>query len=496
MANLKSTQLKLVVAILILAMSSNVAYGSEKPNILILIADDLGWNDVGYHGSKIATPNINQIAADGVELDRFYVQPTCSPTRAALMTGKSPISLGVIRPINKNAAIGLPLEEKLLPEYLGEMGYQRFLVGKWHLGNKTQSQLPNARGFEHSYGSLTGGVGYWNKVHGGGYDWHRNGQVAREKGYVTHLLVKEVRSLLKARDKTRPNFMYVAFQAPHLPNEAPKKTIEKYKNLTKERAIHAAMVDELDQAIGQIINAYEDQGILKNTIVFFMSDNGGLVPPSSNPKEHSKTQHLALTLASILGRPAPSFPVPGIEFFISNFLDGASDNSPLAGGKTMAREGGVRVPAAIRFPEKLIVEKYGSPFTVSDVLPTLFEAIGEEGRIPLSLQGKSQWKGLNGGLSEKPDYVVADLIDGFSIYHWPWKLINNEQVELYQIMKDPLEQRNLASTHPNIVTDLRQRLANWQYQPDSGIPWSDVFFDPDTFGGEENRAPWVETIKD
>jgi arylsulfatase A-like enzyme len=162
----------------------------------------------------------------------------------------------------------------------------------------------------------------------------------------------------------------------------------------------------------------------------------------------------------------------------------------------MAREGGVRVPAAIRFPEKLIVEKYGSPFTVSDVLPTLFEAIGEKGRIPLSLQGKSQWKGLNGGLSEKPDYVVADLIDGFSIYHWPWKLINNEQVELYQIMKDPLEQRNLASTHPNIVTDLRQRLANWQYQPDSGIPWSDVFFDPDTFGGEENRAPWVETIKD
>lgn len=494
MATLISSKLIYCVIAVITACSlSLVTHGADRPNVLILMADDLGWNDVGYHGSEISTPNIDQIAQAGIELDRFYTQPSCSPTRAALMTGKSPASLGVIRPISKNSNVSLPLEEKLMPEYLADLGYQSFLVGKWHLGKSTRAELPNARGFEHAYGSLTGGIGYWSKVHGGGYDWHRNGKVLRQQGYATHLLVNEVTTLLENRDKSRPNFMYVAFQAPHLPNEAPAKTISKYDSLQGNRSIHAAMVDELDQAIGKILRKYRELGILENTIILFMSDNGGLVAPSEDPALQSKMQSNALTLESIFGRPIP---VPGLEFLVSAFLDGASDNSPLPGGKTLVREGGVRVPAAIWFAGRLEADRYTAPFTISDVLPTILEGVGAVDSIPNNLRGRSQWQGLLGGVAEAPDYVISGFIDGFSIYHWPWKLINSEKLELFHIINDPLEEHNLAAEHPEIVADLQLRLDNWGYRPDQGIPWLDVIFDPDTFGGEENRAPWVESIKE
>jgi arylsulfatase A-like enzyme len=494
MATLISSKAMYRVITVIAACSlSFVTQGADRPNVLILIADDLGWNDVGYHGSEISTPNIDQIAQAGIELDRFYTQPSCSPTRAALMTGKSPASLGVIRPISKNSNVSLPLEEKLMPEYLADLGYQSFLVGKWHLGKSTRSELPNARGFEHAYGSLTGGIGYWSKVHGGGYDWHRNGKVLRQEGYATHLLVNEVNTLLENRDKSRPNFMYVAFQAPHLPNEAPVKTISKYDSLQGNRSIHAAMVDELDQAIGKILQKYKELGILENTIILFMSDNGGLVAPNKDPALQSKMQSNALTLERIFGRPIP---VPGLEFLVSAFLDGASDNSPLPGGKTLIREGGVRVPAAIWFAGHLEADRYTAPFTVSDVLPTILEGVGAIDSIPNNLRGRSQWQGLLGGVAEAPDYVISGFIDGFSIYHWPWKLINSEKLELFHIINDPLEKHNLATEHTEIVADLQLRLDNWGYRPDQGIPWLDVIFDPDTFGGEENRAPWVESIKE
>ncbi|MGI9323301.1 MAG: arylsulfatase B [Pseudomonadales bacterium] len=467
-----------------------------KPNILLLVADDLGWKDVGYHDSFIETPNIDQIAKEGIELDRFYVQPTCSPTRSALMTGKSPITLGMYRPASKHALHGVPLDEKLLPQYLAALGYQRFMVGKWHLGMHKREQLPNARGFEHFYGSLTGGIGYWNKVHGGGYDLQRNGATVREEGYITHLLVDEVRTLLAQRDKTRPHLMYVAFQAPHLPNEAPPETIDKYagKHDNPNRVVHAAMVDELDQAIGDILSMYKEAGMLANTLVFFMSDNGGLVPPGDDPATHSGIQKLGLVLADWFDRPVPG---AGFRFIVSNVLDGGSDNSPLPGGKAFMKEGGVRVPAAIWWPGKLEGGKIDSPFTVSDVLPTLLEAIGAPEAIPADLNGLSQWAALNGGVSDAPDYVVSDLIEGFSIYRWPYKLIGAEEPRLYDVIADPLELHNLAAAQPKKVQELTKALDNWAYGEDPGLPsFYDIFFDPDTFGGKEDREPWPDQVID
>ncbi|MDB3967144.1 sulfatase-like hydrolase/transferase, partial [Porticoccaceae bacterium] len=180
-----------LVAALIFSFHSS-AYATEDssplPNIVVILADDLGWNDVGYHGSEISTPHIDRLAAEGVELDRFYAQPTCSPTRAALMTGKSPRKLGISRAIAKNQQLGLGLDERIMPQYLNQLGYQSLMVGKWHLGNYTPAYAPPARGFGHFYGFLSGGIGYWDHNHGGGHDWQRNGKTVREEGYATHLL--------------------------------------------------------------------------------------------------------------------------------------------------------------------------------------------------------------------------------------------------------------------------------------------------------------------
>ena len=150
----------LFLALLVLA---SVA-GASSPNIVLIMADDLGWKDLGYHGSEIETPNIDGLAADGLMLERFYVQPICSPTRAAVMTGKSAARLGLYRPISKLDPGGLPLEEKLLPEVLGDAGYQSLMVGKWHLGHVERAYFPQARGFEHFYGHVTGGIGYWDHI--------------------------------------------------------------------------------------------------------------------------------------------------------------------------------------------------------------------------------------------------------------------------------------------------------------------------------------------
>ena len=153
----------------------------ERPHILLVVADDLGWRDVGCHGSEIATPTIDRLARKGIELDRFYVQPSCSPTRAALMTGKSPLRLGITRPISKNDTGGLPLDETILPKYLANQGYQPLMVGKWHLGHHTPDYFPHNRGFEHFYGHVTGGVGYWDHNLGGAEDREPWADVARKR---------------------------------------------------------------------------------------------------------------------------------------------------------------------------------------------------------------------------------------------------------------------------------------------------------------------------
>lgn len=472
---------------------------ADPPNILILLADDLGWNDVGYHGSQIATPNIDRLAAEGVTLDRFYVQPSCSPTRAALMTGKLPMRLGIYRPLNKHAEHGIPLQEKLLPQYLAELNYQRFALGKWHIGHHYREQLPNQRSFEHFYGSMTGGIGYWNKVHGGGYDWQRNGVTVREDEYATHLLAKEAEHLIESRDPERPVFLYLSFQAPHLPNEAPAATVAKYEGQFPEypvRHMHAAMVDEMDQAIGDILNTFEQAGLLSNTLVLFMSDNGGIVPPGP-PDARTGIESLAVTLGEWFDRPLP---LDGLEFLVSNAYDAGSDNSPLLGGKMHTTEGGVRVPAVLWWPDNLPSGTHHEAVTVVDVLPTLLSAAGGERLIPDDLNGRDQLAYLSGAVAasegDLPPYFVSGLLEGITVFDSPWKLVDSEPPQLFNVMQDPLEAENLADSMPERVRRMSKLQDEAGFAADPGAPVLEVLWDPDTFGGEEDgRPPWADVVE-
>src|SRR5438270_2513142 len=195
----------LVVLFLVLGLSpaAQAAGGAaKKPNILFLLIDDLGYTDVGFNGSTIKTPNIDRLAKSGARLSSFYVQPVCSPTRAALMTGRYPmrhgLQVGVVRPW---AQYGLPLGERTLPQALREAGYETAICGKWHLGHFRPEYLPTRRGFDHQYGHYNGALDYFTHVRDAGFDWHRDDKVNRDEGYSTFLVAKEAVRLIRERDK-------------------------------------------------------------------------------------------------------------------------------------------------------------------------------------------------------------------------------------------------------------------------------------------------------
>ena len=478
--------------VVVLAATALAEEGSKRPNIVVILADDLGWNDVGYHGSEIRTPNLDRLASEGVELDRFYVQPSCSPTRSSLMTGKSSRRLGIHRPLGKNEGDGLGLDERILPQYLGALGYQSVMVGKWHLGHSIPDYFPQSRGFEHFYGYLTGGIGYWDHNHGGGHDWQRNGETLREEGYSTRLLADEAVRLLRGRDRTRPTFLYLALPAPHLPNEAPEEVVATYMGIENEkRRLHAGMVTELDAAIGRVLDTLAEEGMLENTLVFFSSDNGGLSPEARFPL-FARASELAMR---VFDRPMP---IASLEFMASNTFDGASDNKPLPGGKMTIAEGGARVPASIWWPGRLEGGRHERFMTISDVLPTLLEAVGTPGEIPEDLDGASQWGVLSESApSRTPDYVIGDT-GAMAFYRAPWKLVlSGDETRLYDVFADPYETRDVAADHADLVAELTAAADAWPCHVRPGET-SPLYFlwDPDGFGGPEDRAPWADVARD
>src|SRR3954467_605759 len=192
-----------------LVLSCTQLSAAERPNIVYLLADDLGYTDVGWHGHEIKTPHLDKLAAAGARLEQFYVEPVCSPTRAALMTGRYPmrhgLQVGVVRPW---AQYGLPLGERTLPQALKEAGYETALCGKWHLGHFRPEYLPTRRGFEHQYGHYNGAIDYFTHIRDGGLDWPRDDKASRDEGYSTHLIAREAARLVDAHDPARPLLLY------------------------------------------------------------------------------------------------------------------------------------------------------------------------------------------------------------------------------------------------------------------------------------------------
>lgn len=426
-----------VAAALLLAPTASAA---RRPNVVILLADDLGWADVGFHGGEIETPSLDRIAREGVVLDRFYTAPICSPTRAALLTGRDPLRLGIAYDqINPWNVTGLASEETTLAEAFRAGGYQTAMVGKWHLGHAQQHQLPNAQGFDHFWGHLQTNTDYYDHTREGGHDLQANGESIRADGeYLTRLEAKEAVRFIRERDRSKPFFLYVPFTAPHSPMQAPKATIEKYERLptADHRRVYAAMVDEMDQAIGQILDVLDEQGLGEETLVFFSSDNGG-----------------------------------------THAFGGV--NTPLRGQKGQTFEGGIRVVAAIRWPDGLEGGgRFEERMTAMDVMPTLAHAADVPIPSRADLDGLDLWPALARGqrvLRERPVAFASEipvpgvihlaLFDGrFKLVQILQELPTETRVQnlLFDIEADPYEQDDLAGRHPAVLQRMQRLLSEWR----------------------------------
>lgn len=410
---------------------------AARPHIVFLLADDLGWGDVGWHGKEIKTPHLDRLAAAGARLEQFYVQPVCSPTRAALMTGRYPMrygfQVGVVRPW---AQYGLPLEERTLAQALKDAGYETAICGKWHLGHFQRAYLPTQRGFDHQYGHYNGAIDYFTHERDGGLDWHRGDKALHEDGYSTSLIAQEAIRRIRERDQTKPLFLYVPFNAVHSPHQVPPKYVAPYADLKGQRRTYAGMVAAMDEAMGNIIAALDAAEMRSNTLIIFSSDNGG--------------------------------PAPGK----------VTSNGPLRAGKGTLYEGGVRVAACAAWQGRIksgsVVEQ---PLHMVDWYPTLLKLGGAKFEQKLPLDGLDAWPTIaEGKPTPHAEILFNTTPNNGAIRMDDWKLVLNghrsddggagvgpktkadgEVLELFNLAQDLSEKNNLAAANPGKVKELRAR---------------------------------------
>ncbi|CAI9716894.1 arylsulfatase B-like [Octopus vulgaris] len=261
---------------------------SQQPNILLILADDYGFHDIGYHGSEIQTPNLDKLAGEGVKLENYYVQPICTPTRSQLMSGRYQIHTGlqhsIIWPEQPNC---LPLDSPTLADKMRESGYSTHIVGKWHLGFYKKECLPTNRGFDSYFGYLTGSEDYYTHKHCTGFcgfDLRNNLEPVRNNTeYSAFLFAKKAINVIEDHDTTKPLFLYVPFQSVHAPLQVPDKYIAPYRHIKdRNRRIYAGMTACMDEAIGNITNAMKKKGLWNNTVLVFSTDNGDWFPTLVN----------------------------------------------------------------------------------------------------------------------------------------------------------------------------------------------------------------------
>ena len=454
-------------------------FSTNKPNIIIILTDDLGWGDVSYHGGYIPTPNIDQLAEDGMEMNRFYSNPVCSPTRASMLTGLHIFNHGVVRPFMNPAAeqTGMPPELKIMPQYFKEAGYQTALSGKWHLGMAKEEFWPTNRGFETSYGHMTGGIGYFDHTAAGRLDWHRNGKSLKENGYSTELIANEAINIIQNKDKDRPLFLYVAFNAPHTPIEAPMKNIETFSYLDdKKNQVYAANVNALDFEIGKILDAIKEEGILEDTIILFFSDNG------------------------------PVFDIdPIVKVIAPNLINAKGSTAGLRGSKTSALEGGIRVPAVIWWKGVIEKSKSNQFFFVQDILPTLLSASGIDISSSTKFDGKDKWINLKTNTTTPPKnaFIGSRVIsDERALFNDEWKLYSSKpqlipvsaSYKLFNIIKDPYEKDDLSEVEFEVFETMKKTITSFKERDVVGDmnPAHAYLHGDDRQGGSELGSPWLD----
>jgi arylsulfatase A-like enzyme len=420
--------LRIVVATLItMVVASPIRAGDTvKPNIVVIIADDLGWRDVGFHGSEIKTPHLDQLARAGVRLERHYVYPTCSPTRAGIFTGRNPSRFKIHAPIAGKSEQALPAGTLTIARLLQMRGYVTAMIGKWHLGLRPDVG-PRRFGYDASYGYFHGQLDpYTHLYKNGDKSWHRNDQFIEEKGHVTDLLTDEAVRFIETLPPLerggqggvrKPFFLWLAHATPHYPLVEEEKWVTPYNDTIKDpsRRLYAASITHMDDAIGRVVKALERAKLIDNTLIVFTSDNGGFEKYQSKTDYNGKYQHPKL-----------------------------GDNQPLRGWKGELYDGGVRVPALAYWRGKL--QPAAAPEIVSmlDWYPTFAKLAGAEVPASAKIEGRDVWPILARAKTKPANPVLywnvgnkqAVLVDG-------WKLIvnaKNQKMELFDMQNEMLDQ--------------------------------------------------------
>lgn len=471
--------LKFLLVAVWLSLSFEHGHSVARPNIVFILADDFGYNDIGYHAqehsSDMKTPCLDQLASEGIKLENYYVQPICTPTRSQLMSGRYQIHTGLQHSwLTNSQPNGLPLDNIILPEQLRSCGYDTHMVGKWHLGDFKKEYLPWNRGFNSYFGYLTGGEDYntksvcWENECGVDMWSSKYGPVNDTWGqYSTHLFADKAREAVDNRDPSKPFFLYLAFQSVHSPMQAPEEYVKPFSHIKdKNRRIYGGMVSAMDEAIFNVTVHLEAAGLKDNTIIIFSTDNGGQ------------------TLAG-------------------------GNNWPLRGRKTTLWEGGVKGVGFIHGkPLGLKGRVHNQLMHVSDWLPTIISASA----CPIlngtqSLDGFDQWKSILQNKTTKRNEILLNIdplyspielklsrakVNGFDtsvhagIRSGPWKLLTGDPgfdkwvpppesnitfesineypskaVQLFHIETDPYEYKDLSDKFPDVVARLLDKLVEY-----------------------------------
>lgn len=414
-----------LIAMATLASAALATAAAEKPNILIFLCDDTGWAEFGFQGNdQIPTPHIDSIAKNGLRFTQGYVSgPYCSPTRAGLMTGRYQTRFG--HEFNSTAReSGLSLDETTIAERFRDLGYATCAIGKWHLGSKPEYR-PMVRGFEEFYGTLANTPFYHPTQFVDSRESAEIQKVEDPDFYTTDAYGdRAVDWLGKQQDK--PWLLYVPFNAQHAPLQAPQEYLDRFKNIDKEnRRTFAAMMSSMDDAVGKVLDKVRDMGQEENTLIFFLSDNGG--PTGST----------------------------------------TSRNDPLRGFKATTWEGGVRVPFCAQWKGTLPAGKdYEHPIIQLDILPTALAAAGVAAKQAWKLDGVDLLPYLSGKNDQPPhETLYWRFGDQRAIRHGDWKLVvgngGSGEEELYNLAEDKEESKNLAAENSDKVAELKGLWASW-----------------------------------
>ena len=437
-----------VLALMILTFHGCGVVAAEKPNVVLMLVDDLGYGDLSSFGADdLRTPHIDELMSRGMRFDQFYANCTvCSPTRASLLTGRYPDMVGVpgvIRQRKSDSWGYLSPNAVTLPQLLKTAGYHTAMVGKWHLGFE-KPNLPTARGFDFFQGFLGDMMDdYWTHLRGGENWMRRNEEVITPEGHATDLFSQWSIEYIRERgqQQAEPFFLYLAFNAPHFPIQPPPGWLAKVKarepQLDESRAANVAFIEHLDDRIGRVIAEIKAAGIEDNTIVIFSSDNGGSLP-------HSQS------------------------------------NGKLRGGKQDHWEGGIRVPTCVVWPGKIPQQRSNAIGMTMDFLPTLSEIAGVDVAAPIDGRSLTDvW--LRGGNGEPDRTLVWCRREGnmryqgrayYAIRKGAWKLQQSSPFEpmvLVNLEQDPYEMHPQAANN-EIANSLRKELM-LHLQRAGAVPW-------------------------